>query len=888
MNQRLFVVRNLKRWTLVRCVLVCLFLVLGGLAYQFFWNFKNSFLKFHNASQYKPVMAEHTGFYGRANDILMRALKDRYDVAYDLGNLAGLYKRLEFYYPPKQDDYLASPEDIRLIGFKPNREERGFYFNSYLSTLINLQRSDLTNRYFNIEFDSLRREIKRITVDSTLYNLSLQNNNWKGTITFPDPFEQVAPDSRYLIFEHRFLPLFKSNFDTTLFYNSEPKNWQEITASVPVKFELSDYERFFNDLNQVDQALSKPYLLRYNSSEPFSESSIRLLNTGKQLLIQTRATDITILGGNRKIVANRDTTLPLPSEPGLIKLILRTRDRKKEYTAYVVKSSPFSKGSTPQNDGNTNQRLHLDTASLDLFAAQALHQLEIGVTEKDPVNTVALSNNVLLSKYLENKIKQKVELLRRDRAIIAGDDDEFEMSMCLLDIATGEVVAAPFYGSTFPKNNVDEFTNRRNFNFVRHNIGSTFKPLLSLAAVLKYPSLANFILLPTETKWLSPVKCQVLGYPTMPYGIDRQTHLPRNIFWPVAPVDRTQFLYASHDNYPVALTMLALTERSDKKAFSALTKAGGHNAEFNNLYRLNGCTSSSRLVLPSFYSGTMLKDVASSSFVNLVSNLYDIASNIKDSTFRTITYDSGVLRNLATHRNSFFQLYPDLSNLGTAYFGNASSDTTDFRKLELFVLGEQNNVWSNVKLAEAYSRALSKHKVEASLLQNSMQKPAYLFAAPGALFHGKDGDHYSFPVTTDDMESAWAAFMSDWRKAVVSTGNGQPLLKPAYDNFCAGVPGHEQYYFYCKTGTPEAFNDLINDKIYKKGKKRIWCNEGLFAFGITNHDQKYPKGLVGVVYIKHLSLNESRAVNSGTARDFLTPEIYQKIVFFNQNRIPKP
>ena len=66
---------------------------------------------------------------------------------------------------------------------------------------------------------------------------------------------------------------------------------------------------------------------------------------------------------------------------------------------------------------------------------------------------------------------------------------------------------------------------------------------------------------------------------------------------------------------------------------------------------------------------------------------------------------------------------------------------------------------------------------------------------------------------------------------------------------------------------------------------QIWRDEGLFVFGITTTDTNYPKGVVGVVYIKHLSLaNPGNGVESSTARDFLTPEIYKKIIFYNQNR----
>lgn len=884
MNKGLFVVRNLKRKPVILFSGSLLLLVFAALLFQFNFNYANSFLKFHDKIHYSPSNANNQGFYGKANALLKKALENKKTKKYDIGRLNDMYVQLTFYYPPDNDDHLVSTDDIRLIDFVPGPGEESFYYNSYLSNLIALQKKDLTTRYFNIRFDRDRRTIRSITVDSTLYNLSLQNTNWKGDINFEDPFANIDTNVRYLIFNHKFIPLFSSTLDSNSFRNSN--NYGLLVYPFKhEKYTAGDFEDFYHAVNAPDPQRRLAYRFSYSPDPADSskiEYSVRFLNTGKEILIQPNAIDMKLFGGGHGVVTNRgDAILHIAATAGESKLVLKLRGYDKKDTIYIVNKSPFSVASRLQDDGITQERIHLDTSYLDLFASQQLNQLENGITQNDHVAGVNLSTNLLLSKYLETRIREQVKILRHTK--IARPDDEFEMSMCLMDISTGEIIAAPYYSNTFHQTNDDPLAYKRNFNLVRHNIGSTFKPLITLAASLKYKSLAGFTLLPAQTQYLPNSSfSEILGYKTLHYGFLSDKITPNyQAFWPSSGIDRTHFLAMSHDNYPIAMTLLALTEKEDAPAYNKLFSANLDNAKVNDLYGLNG-PSSRRITFHSQSNRTVLKEIASSSYIHLLSNLYDVEANVIDSTFNVVTYDQHILDGLNIARPAFFQLYPDLADLGTEYFGNVKSDDSDFKNLELFVLGEGNNVWSNVKLAEAYSRMLSKRRVNATLLKSHNLVPEYLFKDPNRLFQF-GSSNFSFDISQADMEASWAGFMDDWRKAVKMNIN-KPLLKPAYDNFKAEVPDFDQYYFYCKTGTPQADNDLPNDKVFKKGKQKIWLNEGVFAFGITNRDPKFPKGVAGVVYIKHLSLNETRTVNSATAREFLTPEIFKEIMFYNKKR----
>ncbi len=885
MNRKLFEIRNLERKSIIWLTGILLLLFSCFFIYQLKFNNEKNFLKFHEKSDYSPLTQIDKGFYGKVNSCLKKALLEKYNVEYDITKLDSVYGRLKFYYPTDTTDYLVSVDDIRLIDFVPDEKDKGelaFYFNSDFKNIIEKQRKNLTQKYFNIEWNRAKSKIVQITIDTTLFNLSLQNDNWKGTLKFKDPFVEVDSKVKYISTGKIVVPLFTSNVDSTLFYNSAiKKDWYEIEPLRTSTYSVDDYVNMYNSLNDINPENSQTINFNYPIKDDDREYSIRFLNQDKKIFIQTQNIDLEIFGSKKIIRFTHDATIQVNSSFDILKIDVTPRGHSKEPTIYISNISPFSIASKPLNEGVSGERLHIDTNYLDLFSLQQIRQIESGIGSKDSITHVDLSTNIILSKFLEQKIKETVSLLTKNKNFCQRPDDVFEMSVCLMDISTGEIIAAPFYSNEFEKNNIDEVVYQRNFNLARHDIGSTFKPLISYAAYLKYKSLSDFQLLPAYTDANEKGECEILGYKTIHYGFKKdKTKNP--LFWSGSSVNRLEFLSQSHDNFPIALSMLALTEQNDP-AYTFLISNKLNNTAINNLHQINGDTSSRILYMPS-NERTKFKDISNSSFINIISNLYDVESENKDSTYNTITYDTHSWDNLKTHKKVFHSLYPDIVYLGTDRFGNIGSERNDFKKFEGFVLGQGDNLWTNVKLAEAYSRLLSKHKVTASFLQHNSSSFPSLFQDPHSLFQSESNKHYQFNVTTTDANNSWSDFMRDWRTAV-QINTPTLLLKTAINNFQKGVLRNGDYYFYCKTGTPQENNEHENEKVFKKGKSQVWWDEGVFVFGVTNKDPNYPKGIVGVVYIKHLSLNKiTKGVESSTARDFLQPDIFQKIMFFNQNR----
>jgi hypothetical protein len=211
-----------------------------------------------------------------------------------------------------------------------------------------------------------------------------------------------------------------------------------------------------------------------------------------------------------------------------------------------------------------------------------------------------------------------------------------------------------------------------------------------------------------------------------------------------------------------------------------------------------------------------------------------------------------------------------------------TSRLADFANFRTFVLGQGNNQWTNLQLAQAYARLVSKTDVHATFLYPDSVVRLPMYNDSIRPFDGENMNPYSFKFTALQANGVWESFMNDWEAAVKSKSG--KLLEPAYQRFQETGLG-EGLTLFCKTGTPIE-NDKPNTRLFRKGKKNIWWDEGLFAFAVCDRHQALPKGITGVIYIKHLSLSKikGKGVESSTARDFLSTEVFRKMLFYNQNR----
>jgi hypothetical protein len=883
------------RWFLVLFVAI--------LFIAFLWQIcfirNENIFKFHGKSHYRPLAADGLGLYGKINNYLEKALNDTVGV-YDYNDITQInrfYKRLKFLIPEKNDEYLVSINDIRLAEFIPaNEEESAFYHNSDFRKIIEgqTQQYNQSRQFFRIQWNAGKTRIKSIAIDTTLLDLPLTREIWKGVINFSDPFGDADPKVKYITHNDKLIPLFSNNlslYDFTAglnpgaiidFRNGSLHNDNSIVFS-----------QLFNQVHIDDQ----PLQLRF-SVKPV-DYKLTIQNAGfivRFMPIKKKGFSVKING--KAIPGGKVTNIDSRVNPVIEIEVDCQKDR---YLLHLYSgrnaTSPQKVASWPLNWGVSTERVNIGS-ELDLFSKQQLKHISAVMPAKSERRVVNLSTNAPLSFYLENKIKEEVRRLKNDKNICLSSEDVVEMSMCIMDIRTGEVIAAPFYSSEFEHNLRDELVDFKNFNLVRHDIGSTFKPILTFAAYLKYPGLASFELQPNHTSYTAdnPRNSRILGYTVPKYGSKgKKSGEPNNLFWDLCK-DRVAFLANSHDNYPIALTLLAMVENPDKtdqtnnnekKAYNEISKTPVNSKEINNLLALLG-SSSSRIKYDAGSKRLYFDEIEKSSFFNLFrKGLYDIESEFEEDDFGRIGYDTTPWGALSELGRNLYTLYPDKVYTGIGRLGQSSSIDADFSAFKTFVLGQGDNQWTNIKLAEAYARLLSKNRTLATFIKSNNPKAVPLLS-PKTLFD----DIYIGFFGSNNFENVWSEFMADWRRALSFTNDKTNTLKPAYEKFKGSLKSDEldKLYFYCKTGTPQENNERrTTELVYKDGKKRIWRDEGLFAFGITNTNQDMPSGVTGIVYIRHLTKVKPpsgyKGIESSQARDFIKSDIYREIMFYNKKRI---
>jgi|GEM_PF-1983725 len=887
----------------------------------YYFRTHHTFLKYSNENFYTPLDSNGMGFTGKVNEILQNALNDtNVNVRFDIENLNnGFYNRLSFYYPLDTSNYLVSIDDIRLDNIIPaNRDEAIFIQNSYLKDALDKQRKYRNRQIFRVFTDRKTGfRIKSITVDPSLYKAKLSSSEWQGEIIFPDPFKVIDSNSVFLVFQEGFFPIFSSSDTSFYVTRNEYKILHQGNAFYKFVPGVINQQPFnlTTDLISCYDSLSiknKPLKMilgveQHNNAEP---QSLRIKNLRTHLelffndidsgrIYYNSGADSTITNGRRIRISN--SILPVQ---------IAYRDRGKACDFIITKKSPLSFGSKPKNAFASDDRTHLNDAYTDLFTRQLLAGLENTLTKSDKAINLELSINPLLSKYLEDEIKTYITSVKAEVSDPAFQDDVYEISICLVDNKTGEIIAAPFYSTEFEFSPKNELTERKNFNFTKHFIGSTFKPLIANAAAIKFPSLERFQLtVPSQGTSANRVgnNCSVLGFPIypIPFGYDRRSNSLNSLFWVANHLERYQFLNQSHDLYPIALSMLALTEPDDT-AFYTLINRNANILSFNNLFQLNLNASTQRLFVEhNIHPTTSIVNFKNSSFCDLISQLYNIElDNIYDKELQSFekAYDT------AYFKSSIYQkglksdlLLPEMVSLNVDILGSDNlrgANRRNFSDFSSWVLGQGLNELNNLKLAEAYARLFSKRSVSLSFWHNNINvdnNHLFPLLSNSILFNDNRIQH-----TSAEINNTWSSFLTNFHFAQ-SHGNNRNLLPPAVTSLETAKNLLRTQYginvdslcIVGKTGTPDEFGRNESKKLFWLDRE-MYYDEGLYVFGLLNH-QNYNSltrvsGISGVIYIKHISRNlelarpEVDGVKSRHARDFLSPGRLGNIIFLTKNK----
>lgn len=811
-----------------------------------------SYLSHAGKKTYKPDVESGHGFEGRANTLLAKLLLDTVEGnVYSISDINKHYKSLRFYKTNVEGTDLINQNSIRLEYIIPQEEEdKNFYFNSYLSDILKAQKNNISSAYFKIKFNNQTLRIESITVEPNLYNLVLKTNKNENRFPIANPYRDLDKKALFVVNNLATIPLFAGNASF----------WKH--SSQHLRLQLNT--NFIDTLNNLGAApgrfepvsRTKDLYLYAKSNRAIgfqikgASSEIRFFNIEGNFEFDLKNFEKVIKVDKRgKETSCTQSTLNKIKRNDLpIKLLCYSKNHI--YNEFKITDKLDSELDIIKWSGNS--------VNSDLFTKQTITALNTIDENKINLNDKITSINPLLTKCIENELKLKAKQLKNQYP-----KDIIQISMALMDVKTGELLAAPYYSTEFADKNFN-FNEVKNYNFTKHFIGSTFKPLISNAASVVFPKIGSFNL--TNSAFsidTNSRKCAILGYPfnIIPFSKNGLMWRPCN--------GRVDYLANSEDLYPIVQTMLAMTEKGDG-AFNRLISDGF----IDNLKDLNN-NQCSRFV--PFTSNTKIREIENSTFVNCVSDLYAVANeNYSSNNYHTFVqlYDSVLLGVNPKYIPS--AILPEHVTLNSNLLGNINLNdkynNQEFTSLTSWILGQGSNEWTNIHLAQAYARLFSKKDVYMTLWHNQKNTLKNIST--------------SHTFGSNQIDYAWTSFLDDFKLA----NTKGILLPPVQSTFNNALAKSSTYIdndlvIVGKTGTPDNFQRRT---IYidRSGNKQFF-DEGLFAFGIlSNYNTNNTKGVVGVIYVKRVSGTKpsGNGIQSKDARDVLSENLLSNILFFTQKK----
>ena len=386
-----------------------------------------------------------------------------------------------------------------------------------------------------------------------------------------------------------------------------------------------------------------------------------------------------------------------------------------------------------------------------------------------------------------------------------------QCSAMLVDAETGDVLA--FADWAKPDVRVSRFA-ALDHNFRNHRSASTVKPFIATAVLNEYPSLKSLVVDHPGERFASAA-----GWP-LGFATPMKSALHG---CPRVPVTWDCFIPNSNNLYAVTLGFLGAAERGA----NGLPALGGI-AE-GPWYSLNGVRMAQR---PRFEVKNGRRTVAGSPLANQLATLFDARIGRQTGEF-----DESLWRPLEAKRllrtNPQWQLVsPDVPTLPLD-----APQFADLRYLAGFMIGENENNWSNAALVRALARVMNGRGTELRLIQRVGDTLLVPTEKPGVHFTvGRD------------------AVLNGMRGVVRGSGTAAHTTAKMFD-----APGFD---FFGKTGTLESerFEPL-----------------SLFLFGGREGKAK-PRAcpVVGIVYVESERGAADRLTGVSLFADVIAPVLRER------------
>jgi len=869
-----------------------------------------SYSLFSNSSKdsYKPIAGDGKGFIGKADSLFAKLLSiENIDINENLSPLEQLncrYPALKFALPDDVNAGECLVGDIRLIDIVEdsiiNSSLKNFYLSSELQNILTQQKQNLYKKYFNLKIKIPNlitkagiAEVEYIKMIPELYTIKFNNKPWLGKI-FGQSYGKIDENnSLFIVYGSSVLPVKrqdsifvqrKENYIVQLKENYLQHSYLPIDLYDYYK-EHYEHGKFISF--SVDNDENKSFTLQILTDTIKKRDSLVFdMPTNLDIYCGTNKLEGTTNASRSRVGCafrfNENVMRVVVSDAGI---------KNKKSELYFFRKNPMNMLSYSLETNKGKMRKQVDTLYTDNFTQKILDVFNQKMNEKSP-DSINLSIDPYLSKTLESELKKYVtDVLVRGVKLREGE--KVEMSISLINSATGEILAAPSY-STLRINPAYQ-SERKNSNTQRRFIGSCFKPLMTLAAVQVYPDL--LIKRTNPAMWQpQPVangdrwNVTLLGCPISDLSNNIKVQWHDNM-------DMKTYFAASNDVYPIMLAMYAFTNINDKNELPSSFPI----IETPKRFRAT-------LLLP---KGTDTKinggyQIHNNQFAIMLDLLYGINS----SNVRQNTQDMDIIPEIDVWRMfnknkfcnedsiSFPDISPEYTNMN--YWSWHNKGELFRTKVISWVLGQGDNSWSPLKLAEAWARMNTKYPVSLSFIRN--QNPIYKELLTETLEQPK---YKLYRHGTRTANAVWNDFLQIFRDAQSLECN-RPLLSPAHSRVTAIG---RNLVILGKTGTPDEFSllDIANPQRNQNSSNYNYVkyDMGLYSFSLMNTTQfnrirnandrvARNSGISAVVRIVHTywSKNEKGSekekgsaignINSLSARNFISNKnnVLEKILFY--------
>lgn len=795
---------------------------------------------------------EDEGFVGKANMLLRELVADADNSvkATCLDSLNKRYPALEFALPYSEahKPYVEA-SDLRLVAIHPERikseDLRLFFYNSRLPQLLQRQAEHLDETYFRVlcsgagtSVNHVRPiEVKAVRLLPSMFKVALAKNPWTGIVTGAPNCLFCDSDAVFLTYGNNVLPLHNEERLT----RDNPIQFHAVMGEGTLKGVRGNIDYYDYYLKSFKSGMPHGINIDLREQENAGGKADFMICYSHDSLLISHSTDLMIIGkGKAKMYKKPETgkvrPAIIPFVDGMKLLVYDDEDRK--LGEFVIQRTDPSHMLSCLVQSNMGQsRFFIDPSQTDLFTQQMLRGLSRHLSNRDNVDRVDLSIDPLLSKEFEREAQSYVGQLSKTigkSKPTSQTKELYDMSVTVMDIATGQVLATPFYTSLFDVGDYPEAMKMtvRNSSLSRRSVGSVFKPLVALPAVLTNPNLLDM-------NTASPRRYHWDGNSGEVDFFGRKTHVwAKKSAGHWGGCDFTTFLSRSDDVYPVALAALAMTNERLDANVTTLPVDGS-----NNFFTLS--KDKNRFLFFRKAEDTQTINQRNRYFTDWLSYAYN--TNYDKDAVNDLNLFKGLFANdsLDNEQKHFGldEITPECTDLRLDRF----YDGDDFhQRLVPWTLGQGDNMWNCIKVAEAWCRMIGKRQVCASFLrQHGDSIPSLIQAGPnypGSVFGER---------TVSGINSTWNSFLAKLHDAQ----QGGSLLSPMRSKVVElNQSEHTNLTLFSKTGTPDSY---IRYEFPMLGGNHRYVDIGMYVFALMEHEQyvenvvnnRPAKGIVCVVRI---------------------------------------